>query len=37
MGKKNDSITLRIDYAYTPYVHLISPDMGRRYDEPWGG
>ena len=26
MGKKNDSTTLRINYAYTPYVHLINPD-----------
>lgn len=26
MGKKNDSTTLRINYAYTPYDHLINPD-----------
>ena len=26
MGKNNDSTTLRIDYAYTPYAHLINPD-----------
>lgn len=31
MGKKNDSTTLRINYAYTPdslylRVHLINPD-----------
>jgi hypothetical protein len=26
MGKKNDSTTLRINYAYTPYDHLIDPD-----------
>lgn len=26
MGKKNDSTTLRINYAYTPYAHLINPD-----------
>ena len=26
MGKKNDSITLRINYAYKPYDHLIDPD-----------
>lgn len=26
MGKKNDSTTLRINYAYTPYVGLINPD-----------
>ena len=25
-SKKKDSITLRINYAYTPYDHLISPD-----------
>lgn len=26
MGKNNDSTTLRINYVYTPYVHLINPD-----------